>query len=130
MIRALAAGAAYALALLAVGTILGTLRVLALAPRLGTGWAVAIELPLMLAFAWTVTGPILRRARVPSGAPRLVMSVTALAFLLAGEAALAALLTDAGPRAWLQGLRAPAAWPGLAAQAAAALMPLMRAALP
>jgi hypothetical protein len=127
MSRALAAGAAYALLLLAAGTGLGTLRVLLAAPRLGPGWALVLELPVMLAIAWAATGWLLARLAVsPRPVPRLAMSATALLLLFAGEAALAAGLTGTRPAAWLAGFAEPSSWPGLAAQILAGLMPLLR----
>jgi hypothetical protein len=123
MSRALAAGAAYALLLLAAGTVLGTLRVLLAAPRLGPGWALALELPLMLAIAWAATGRLLARFAVPPRpGPRLAGSSPPLR----RGAALAALLADTRPVAWLAGFADPASWPGLAAQLLAALIPLLR----
>lgn len=126
MIKGLLAGAAVAGVLLAAGTALGVLRVLVMAPRLGAGWALAIELPLMLAIAWVATGRLARRLAVPDAAgTRLAMSAAVLIVLLAGEAALAAGIGGVSPAAWLAGLVDPAAWPGLAAQIAAAAMPLL-----
>jgi hypothetical protein len=127
MRRGLLAGIVLALLLLAAGTALGVLRVLVLAPRLGPGWALALELPMMLAIAWVATGRLLRRFAVPdAAAPRLAMSGAMLLALFAGEAALAAGLAGASPAAWLAGFAEPAAWPGLAAQVAAGLLPLVR----
>jgi hypothetical protein len=127
MMRGLAAGAAYGLLLLAAGTLLGTLRVLVAAPRLGAGLALALELPAMLAIAWLASGRLgASFAVTPEPAARRAMSAAALLLLLAGEAALAVLLTGLRPAAWLAGFAHPAAWPGLAAQLAASLMPLLR----
>ncbi len=123
MIRGLRAGALAGFALLAAGTLLGTLRVLVVAPRVGAGAALAAEIPLMLAFAWWLAG---RLGSPLSRAERRAMAVTTLAVLLAGEAALAGALAGIGPRAWLARLAAPAEWPGLAAQLLAAMMPLLR----
>ncbi len=127
MTRALGAGALYALALLSAGTVLGAVRVLLVAPALGEGRALALELPLMLAIAWVACGVILRRQRVATAArPRATMAAVALGCLLAGEAVLAALLVGQSPAAWLAGLARPEALPGLAAQLVAAALPLVR----
>jgi hypothetical protein len=127
MRRGLLAGVLLAAALLAAGTVLGSLRVLAVAPAVGAGWALALELPLMLAIAWGAAGWLVGRLAVaPRLGPRLAMAGSTLVLLLAGEAALARLLSGSSPAAWLAGLAAPASWPGLAAQLAAALMPLAR----
>jgi hypothetical protein len=125
MTRGVLAGAALGLLLLAAGTLLGTLRVLVAAPRLGSGLALALELPLMLALAWWASGRLRRRFGVASR-QRRAMAAAALVVLFAGEAALAAALFGLGPAAWLAGFAPPAAWPGLAAQVAACLMPLSR----
>ena len=121
------AGVACGLALLSAGTALGVIRVFVLAPRLGEGWALALELPLMLALAWGATGWGLRRWAVAAEiAPRLAMSAALLLVLFAGEAALANLISGASPAAWRAGFAAPRSWPGLVAQIAAGLMPLVR----
>lgn len=52
MMRAALAGLAYFTLVFAAGFGLGTLRVLALAPILGEGGAVLLELPIILAIAW------------------------------------------------------------------------------
>lgn len=46
--------------------------------------------------------------------------------LLAGGAALAALLAGIGPGEWLAGLARPSSWPGLGAQFLACPMPVLR----
>jgi hypothetical protein len=52
--QATKAGALYAIIIFVVGFILGTIRVLLLAPRLGETTAVIIEAPIMLAASWFV----------------------------------------------------------------------------
>jgi hypothetical protein len=107
--------------------VLGLLRVLAVAPAFGAGPALALELPVMLAIAWGAAGWFVGRLAVaPDLRPRLAMAAATLVLLLAGEAALAELLSGTSPAVWLAGLAAPASWPGLAAQVAASLMPLVR----
>jgi hypothetical protein len=61
--RAVLAGAAYAGIVFAGGFVLGTIRVLALSPRLLP--AVQLELPIMLALSWTTCRRITRRFAVP-----------------------------------------------------------------
>ena len=51
---AIKAGALYAIVVFSIGFMLGTIRVLLLAPRLGETTAVIIEAPMMLAASWFV----------------------------------------------------------------------------
>ena len=126
MSRGLLAGAVLGLLLVTAGTLIGTLRVLVVAPRFGAGWTLALELPLMLLLAWKASGALRRRFRVAARpGPRRVMAAAALVVLFAGEAALAKLLFGLGPAAWLAGFVRASAWPGLAVQVAACLMPIV-----
>ena len=52
--RATKAGAFYAIIVFVIGFILGTIRVLRLAPRLGETIAVIVEAPVILAASWFV----------------------------------------------------------------------------
>jgi hypothetical protein len=52
--RATKAGAFYAIIVFVIGFILGTIRVLLLAPRLGETIAVIVEAPVILAASWFV----------------------------------------------------------------------------
>ncbi|MCE3004318.1 MAG: hypothetical protein LW860_16710 [Xanthomonadaceae bacterium] len=84
--RIAGAALAYFAIVFAVGFVLGTLRVLWLAPALGERVAELAELPLMvLASAWAARW-IGTRLRVPHGAgPRLAIGAIALALLLVLE---------------------------------------------
>lgn len=82
--RAILAGLSYFGLVFGAGAVLGTLRVLWLAPLLGARAAELLEMPVMLAIAivaarWTVR----RFALAP--AQRVVMGVLALALVLACE---------------------------------------------
>src|SRR6202011_5564703 len=69
-----------------VGFLLGTLRVLVVAPQLGEPLAVVIELPLMLATSWLACGWIIHRSSLPGAlSPRLVMGGVAFALLMVAE---------------------------------------------
>ena len=57
------AGVAYAVTVFAIGFLLGTARVLLLAPRVGSTVAVLVETPVILAASWYVAG-----LRSPAGA--------------------------------------------------------------
>jgi hypothetical protein len=113
---------AYAAAVFAVGFVLGTLRVLWLAPTVGELPAVAMELPVMLAASWVAAGAVLRRWPVDR---RLAMGALALAVLLACEAGLAVLL-GGGLRGFLAHLATAPGALGLAGQVAFALIPWLR----
>jgi hypothetical protein len=81
----------------------------------------------MLAIAWGITGRLLDALAIGPNLPqRLATSAVTLLVLFCGEAGLAALLSGTGPAAWLAGLSRPAAWPGLAAQILACLLPILR----
>lgn len=126
MIRSILGGGSYALALFALGFVLGTLRVLMIVPLVGELAATLIEVPVMLTAAWFICRRIVRCWAVASGlVQRLVMAVTFLVLLLAGEMVLG--LTLMG-RSWtdlLTGLTTPAGLIGLAAQGVSAAFVLM-----
>lgn len=83
------AGGAYFAIAFAIAFVLGSLRVLFVAPRVGEFGAVMIEVPIMLTVSWLVCGWILRRIDVPSSiGVRLVMGAVAFALLMAAEFAL------------------------------------------
>lgn len=87
--RAIGAGAVYFLAVFAAGFVIGAIRVLWVAPRTGALAAVALELPVMLAIAWVVTGLLLPRFLPGAGlAERATMGLVAFSLLLPAEIAL------------------------------------------
>jgi len=55
------AGVAYAAAVFAIGFLLGTARVLLLAPRFGATLAVSVEVPVILAASWYVSTFCMKR---------------------------------------------------------------------
>lgn len=85
--RAVRAGVVYCLVVFAAGFVLGVVRTLFVAPRVGVLAAVAIELPIVLAAAWWVSA---RLQRVSSPTPRDagLMGGTAFVLLLLAEASL------------------------------------------
>jgi hypothetical protein len=87
--RAALAGALYFLVVFAAGFVLGILRVLVVAPRLGELAAVLVEVPLLLVASWLVCRAITRRLAIPHHRPdRLVMSVVAFCLLISIETVL------------------------------------------
>lgn len=96
------AGLAYALLALAAGWVLGPLRELVVAPRLGPMPALMLEAPLMLAACALAARWTARRFAVPTQiGPRAVMGLAALAVLLAAELAGSMALRGLSPGAWL-----------------------------
>jgi hypothetical protein len=90
---AIRAGSFYALIVFLIGFILGTIRVLLLAPRLGETVAVSLETPLMLAASWFVCRWCVDRLDVPPTVPnRSMMGVVAFAVLIFAEFGLAVLV--------------------------------------
>lgn len=123
------AGCLYFAIAFAAGFLLGTLRVLFLAPRLGEMPATLLELPVMLALGWLAAGRLVARLHRPSPTRRAAMGAIALGLLLAAEAALGILAFGRSLAAHLALYAAAPQALGLAAQLAFALLPLLRAAL-
>jgi len=123
---ALRAGLLYALAVFALGFVLGTVRVLFLAPRFGETAAVLAELPIMLVASWFLCRVILRRRAVPPTLPaRSAMGVAAFALLILAELLLA-LALGRSAAAVLTALATPAGGLGLVGQLLFALFPLLQ----
>jgi ABC-type uncharacterized transport system permease subunit len=109
---AILGGAAYFLVMFALGFVLGTVRVLLLAPRLGEWSATFVELPVMLAISWVVCRWLVGRLGVPERAtPRLVMGAVAFVLLMIAEVVLGTSLFD---RSLSQQVQAMTGGPGLA----------------
>ena len=123
--RALLASTAYFLILFALGFVLGTIRVLLVAPRIGELAATAAELPIMLTAAWFVCRWIIDRWHVPLDAIfRCAMALWFLALLSVFEVSLGAILFDRSPSEQWAVLSTPAGYLGLSAQIIAAALPL------
>lgn len=127
MAAAIRAGIAAFAIVFAIGSVLGTGRVLLLAPQLGALAATVIELPMMLVASWLTVGWAVRRWRVPwrAGA-RLAMGATAFALLIAAETALGVFGFGRSLAEQLAAMTSPDGALGLAAQIAFALFPLVR----
>lgn len=123
--RELLAGAAYAAAAFAVGFCFGVVRVLLVEPMAGPVFAVALELPVMLAVAWVIAGAVVRRMAIAaSSASRLAMGLSGLALLLAFETVLGlALGSRLGDQ--IAAYATPRGLLTLAGQAGFALIPLL-----
>lgn len=123
MPAAFRAAFSYCLIVFAAGAVLGTLRLYLIAPMLGETLAVLLELPVMLAIAWSASRTVIDRSAMPRRiAEAAVMGAAALLLLLVAEAGLSLLLG----RTLVQHLELYAALPaqlGLFGQVLYALFP-------
>lgn len=122
----LRAAIAYWAIVFALGFVLGTIRVLWIAPLVGVLPATVIELPVMLGASWWAADWLMRRFAITQAGPALAMGALAFALLMGAECALAVMLSGESPAQWLAGLRQPHALLGLAGQVVFALMPWWR----
>jgi len=91
--------AAYAATVFGAGFVLGSVRVLVVAPRIGARMAELVELPLMIGVSVVAAGWVNRRLPADtSTAGRLVVGSVALALLLAAEAAAGVAVRGVGVR--------------------------------
>ena len=125
LVDAAAAGLVYATLVFGVGFGLGTIRVIAVVPRVGPTTAVLLETPLILGVSWWLARLCATRFRV-SRAPstRLVMGLVAFAILMAAELTLARVLFDKTASEYLSSLATVPGAIGLAAQVLFASFPL------
>lgn len=124
--RAFAAVTVYFLALFSLGFVLGTIRVLVVAPRIGVLGATLLEVPLMLAAAFILCRWTVRRWQVsPALGARWVMVLWFLLLLALFETLLGiALFGRTLTEIWV-GLGTVAGLIGLTAQVIAALLPVL-----
>ena len=91
--RATKTGALYANIVFLIGFILGTIRVLLLAPRLGETTAVIAEVPMMLAASWFVCRWCVDRLNVRRTVPaRSLMGLVAFLVLMSAKVELGVVL--------------------------------------
>lgn len=125
MKRALLAATAFFIALFALGFVLGTIRVLFVAPQVGSLIAVLMEVPVMLFAALHACRLTVRRWRVADTlAIRGAMVVWFLMLLAVFEATLGKLLFERTLAEQMAALATSAGLIGISAQIAAALLPL------
>ena len=124
--RIAGAGLAYWAVVFALGFVLGTIRVLWLAPLVGLIPATLMELPVMLGASWLASGWLVRRFVIASAGEGLAAGGLAFVLLMGAECALAVAMMGLTPAQWLAEFRQPHALLGLAGQGAFALMPWWR----
>ena len=120
------AGVAYAVTVFAIGFLLGTARVLLLAPHVGSTIAVSVETPIILTASWYVSSLWMKRLAVSAEfRTRILVGVVALVTLTILEVALSIGLFHRSIGEYLADLRSPAGVIGLAAQVCFATFPLL-----
>jgi hypothetical protein len=123
------AGVAYFAVVFGAGFVLGTLRVLLLAPQIGETAAVFVELPVILTISWFACGWIVRRFFSASTVQTLAaMGAVAFGLLMAAEAALSVFVFGRSMGEHLDTFRTVSGAIGLAGQVVFALLPLIRGA--
>ncbi|MCM5570097.1 hypothetical protein M6I34_06220 [Burkholderiaceae bacterium FT117] len=127
MTRALVAGLAYFAAVFAAGFALGIVRTLLVQPLAGATLAVAIELPIIVGFAWFACRVLALRLRVPAGGGhRLAMGGLAFGLLMIAELATSMLLGGRSAAQHLALYREAPHLLGLAGQIAFGLFPWLQ----
>ena len=122
------AGIAYAATVFGIGFLLGTARVLLLAPRVGPTIAVSVETPVILAASWYVAAYWMQGLAVAAEIrTRILVGVVAFVTLMVLEVALSVSLFHRSAGEYLAGLLSPAGGIGLAAQVCFATFPLWHA---
>ena len=122
------AGIAYGATVFGIGFLLGTARVLLLAPRVGATLAVSIETPVILAASWYVAAFWMKRLAVSTRLrTRMLAGAVAFVTLMGLEIALSVSLFHRSVGEYLAGLRSPAGGIGLAAQVCFATFPFFHA---
>jgi ABC-type uncharacterized transport system permease subunit len=109
------------------GTVLGVIRTLWLAPRVGETLAVLIELPLILAFAWAVCGWLIGRWPLgPGWRQAAIMGAAAFIALITLEFLAASWLAGRPPVDVMAAWASPAGALGLLGQLVFAAFPLLQ----
>ena len=126
MFQATKAGALYAIVVFSIGFVLGTIRVLLLAPRLGETIAVIVEAPVILAASWFVCRWCVDRLDVRrTVSARSLMGLVAFLVLISAEVGMGAMFgRSLGDQ--LAGYGSAAGVIGLAAQVVFATFPVLQ----
>lgn len=123
MKQAALAGLLYCALVFALGFVLGSVRVLLVAPTMGEFSAVLIELPVMMLACWLVSGRLVSQLRISTLQAALVMGVVAFSCLMVAEFSLGALAFERTIADQLQHWATPAGALGLGGQIAFAVFP-------
>jgi hypothetical protein len=124
---ALRAGLVYFAVVFAAGFLLGTLRVLALVPRVGEELAVVIELPFMLLVSWIACKRLVTRFSVPGGvAARATMGASAFGLLMLAELGVSVLGFGRSIAESFESYQTSSALIGLLGQVAFAAFPIVQ----
>ena len=127
IVRTLAAAFAYFAMVFACAFVLGAVRTLIVAPRIGPTAAVLLEAPIVLAISWVAAGWTTRRLAVPRRTrPRLAMGAVAFLLLMAVEASVSIFAFGRTPGEYLAGFGGVAGVIGLVAQLGFAAAPMLR----
>ena len=120
------AGVAYAVTVFAIGFLLGTARVLLLAPRVGSTVAVSVETPIILAASWCLSRIWTKRLAVGMEIrTRILVGAVAFVTLMLLEVALSVIVFHRSIAEYLAEPRSPAGAIGFAAQVCFATFPLL-----
>jgi hypothetical protein len=121
------AGSIYFLVVFAAGFVMGTVRVVAMAPTLGHTGAVILELPVMLTIAWFASRHAIARFGVPAAlSARLTMGTLAFVLVMLAEVAVSVFAFQNTLVEHIAAYRTTPALLGLAGQIVFALFPAMQ----
>ncbi len=125
--RAVAAGIVYFALVLVAGFVLGTIRVLFIAPQLGAVLAVLIELPIMLAVSWMACKFALTYFGIGNAIQvRFTVAIVAFVLLIGAEFALASAIFGRSPASYLADYLTLHGALGLIGQIAFGIIPLIQ----
>ena len=126
-VTALRAATLYFMVVFAVAFVLGTIRVLIIAPRVGDLVAVALETPILLCLSWIVARRVIAGMAVPHAlAVRAMMGAFAFYLLIAAETALGLIAFGRSPADMLASYATLPGALGLAAQLGFAAIPAIQ----
>jgi hypothetical protein len=121
------AGVIYFASAFAIDFLLGAVRVLLVAPRLGEVAAVVLEAPIILTMSWAISGGCARLFRVRAEtAPRLLMGAVAFALLMSAELGVSLYFFGRSVAAHIAGYLSVAGVIGFAAQLAFGVLPVLQ----